>query len=319
MLTVVSDGIHIERHETPCIPALHVAGQLSRMCEGWPNWRMWFLARVWWLLWFYPHLSAREAILRLAHFWPSSPKPYSEQYWAIPGKPVDVVSLKAKQRNKKLKEARPAYQFPEAKMLSRKQELELFRRWEWDGDPEAANAIFTAHVPLLIPIALEYATGALTVMDLLSAVLEGEKNENGRHRNGLPCCLENYDPAQGRISTFLIKPAEWAMASAAKRHRLLKRHEGLSLDAPIDPDDKDSDTWQDVALDDDDPVGDERHKQKRQAQLAALEQHLTEEERRVLMLRHVDGRSRRVAALMCGITADKVRYIESKAREIARG
>jgi RNA polymerase sigma factor (sigma-70 family) len=231
----------------------------------------------------------------------------------------DVLKDETSERNKNLESARPAYEFPEAEMLSRKEELEYFRRWESDGDPEAANAIYEAHRPLFINIAKQYATGDLTVEDLLVDGYTGEKNEKtGRHRTGLFCCLENYDPFRGRISTFLTEPFEWACADSRRRHRIRKRQEHASLNAPIGGDNEDGeggDTWQDMAVAE---VSDgEEYDEQHQARLAALKECLTEQERQVLILRHVDGHSRREVAEACGITQDKVRWIETKATALA--
>jgi RNA polymerase sigma factor (sigma-70 family) len=165
--------------------------------------------------------------------------------WATPARKKLVCPAIARSRATREKPRRPArYEF-----LAAAKELELIGKAK-NGDHDAANELFLAHLAMVIPIAKKYAHCDITVEALIAAAFEGEKTKKGKYRKGFFCALNKFNFRNGARFSGLLGPAvEWAISSYVQKQQK-QRVSYESLDTAIYEDDDGRPlTYKDAVLD----------------------------------------------------------------------
>jgi hypothetical protein len=195
-------------------------------------WRKWVMI-AWWLLWH------QETI------WPEQSRPKPRYWYAIPTAPLELVSDNAIERNKNVKQSRKRVAFLKrneipALVMAAKTEI------------AARNKLIDRCRPAIEGIARPYTSAANPIGDLINQAIVGTPSDNGNTTNGLYYAIEMYDETKGAFLSFIRKPCRNAILKYIEQQ---PQHISLSLSAPINPDDEDGDTLQDMIIDEG-PVGD---------------------------------------------------------------
>jgi len=106
----------------------------------------------------------------------------------------------------------------------------------------ARNKLIDHFRPGIAALAKKYASAANPEEDLINQAIVGTPSDNGEVTNGAYYAIEKWDASKGAFPSFLMKSCRWAIT-----HYLEKQPpQHTSLNAKINPDDEDSDSWQDT-------------------------------------------------------------------------
>jgi hypothetical protein len=198
-------------------------------------WRKWVMI-AWWLLWH------QETI------WPQRPRPKPHYWYAIPTAPLELVSEDATERNKNVKgQSRKRVTF-----LGREEIPALVLAAK--TDIAARNKLLDRCRPAIEGIARPYASAANPIEDLINQAIIGTESDNGNVTNGLVYAIKMHDSSRGAFLSFIRLPCRNAILKYIEQQ---PQHTSLNLNAPINPDDEDGDTYQDMIIDEGSDYGEE--------------------------------------------------------------
>ena len=234
------------------------------------------------------------------------------------------LSVLAKQpRSGTVRRADHGQELPEVpshtgRLLSRKEELALFRRWKTSGDDRALHTLVLSYEPLVAKIVRYPRRSGVSVEDAKQEARCGLLEAAGR-----------FDPNRGfrfgtyarwwilsAVTTYLIANKDILSSRRMKRKPKLIRSNFVSLDAPITPDGES--TAELIASDEEGPdlVAEHAIDGKRlQDRLADALNALEPRERLVVQRRHLDEEAETLQTVASDmhISAERVRQIEKAA------